>query len=253
MQLTMLGVGSSAGTPVLGCACATCRSDNPRNQRTRCSSVLRLDDGKVLLIDTSPDLRQQALREQLLQVDAVLYTHAHADHLHGIDDLRAFCQRQRAQIPLYGNADTMAQIALKFPYALREPSGNWDLPLLKTHIIDAPFRLFDQWIIPIPAQHGYSRVYGYRLGKFAYMTDVSEIPAHSVALLQGLDVLLLDCLRYQPHTTHINLQQSLHYAQLIGAAKTYLIHMTHDLEYTDLSGQLPDAVYAGYDGLTLTL
>jgi len=253
MQLLMLGVGSSAGTPMLGCKCITCTSDDPRNNRTRCSSVITLDNGKVLLIDTGPDLRLQSLREGLTHVDAVLYTHTHADHIHGIDDLRAFCQMQRVQIPLYGSHEAMAHVAEKFGYTLREASNFWDLPVLKAHAVSAPFELFGQTITPIPLKHGNSDIYGYRLGNLAYLTDVSAIPDSSLALLQGLDILLLDCLRAAPHYTHINVEQSLHYASLIKAKSTYLIHMMHELEYAALSALLPENVYVGYDGLKLTL
>ncbi len=199
MQLTMLGVGSSAGTPIIGCRCVTCLSDNPRNKRTRCSSFVTLDSGQTILIDTGPDLRQQALRENITQVNAVLYTHTHADHLHGIDDLRSFCQIQRAQIPLYGSPFTCAHIAEKFGYTLREPSHFWDLPVLKTHAVTSPFELFGQEIVPIPLKHGHHDILGYRIGGMAYLTDVSEIPDVSMPLLQGLELLLLDCLRVTSH------------------------------------------------------
>lgn len=253
MQLTMLGVGSSAGTPMIGCQCNTCKSPDKRNYRTRCSSVIELDNGKVILIDTGPDLRQQALREGLSRVDAVLYTHTHADHLHGIDDLRSFCQIQRSQIPLYGSPEAMRHIADKFGYTLREAYNFWDLPILKTNSVTTPFYLFDQLIIPIPVKHGNSDIYGYRIGNIAYITDISAIPENSCELLKGLDILLLDCLRYATHYSHINLEQSLAYASQIGAVKTYLIHMTHDMEYTTLSAQLPSGVFVGYDGLRLKL
>ncbi len=251
MQLTMLGVGSSAGTPIIGCKCDTCLSTDPRNHRTRCSSLIELDNGKVILIDTGPDLRQQSLREGLSRVDAVLYTHTHADHMHGIDDLRAFCQLQRSQIPLYGNPQAMMHVAEKFGYTLREAGNFWDLPILKINPVQSPFYLFDQLITPIPVKHGNSDIYGYRIGNLAYITDVSTIPESSFDLLQGLDVLLLDCLRYESHYSHVNLEQSLHYASQIGAASTYLIHMTHDIEYNALSARLPAGVLAGYDGLKL--
>jgi len=213
--------------------------------------VIQLENGKSILIDTGPDLRQQALREGLTQIDAVLYTHTHADHLHGIDDLRAFCQIQRSQIPLYGNLDAMQHLADKFGYTLREPSHFWDLPVLKANVISAPFQLFDQIVTPIPLKHGNSDIYGYRIGNIAYLTDVSSIPEDSLALLQGLKILLLDCLRYTTHYTHINLEQSLHYAGLINAESTYLIHMTHELEYASLTSQLPKNIFVGYDGLKL--
>ncbi|MBA3695632.1 MAG: MBL fold metallo-hydrolase [Methylotenera sp.] len=252
MQLTMLGAGSSAGTPVLGCLCSTCVSQDKRNNRTRCSSLITLDNGKVILIDTGPDLRQQALREGFTHIDAVLYTHTHADHLHGIDDLRGFCQIQRCQIPLYASPDAVQHISQKFGYTLREPSDFWDLPVLKAISINEPFELFEQCIIPIPLKHGRSNIFGYRVGDIAYLTDVSEIPQSSLHLLQGLKVLLLDCLREAAHPTHINVTQSLAYAEMLQAEATYLIHMTHELEYSVLTAKLPPNVYVGYDGLKVS-
>ncbi|HSI44311.1 MAG TPA: MBL fold metallo-hydrolase [Methylotenera sp.] len=253
MQLTMLGVGSSAGTPVLGCNCSTCLSPDKRNNRTRCSSLVTLDNGKVILIDTGPDLRQQALREDCTHIDAVFYTHTHADHLHGIDDLRGFCQIQRTQIPLYGSTDAISHISQKFGYALREPSNFWDLPVLKAISIAEPFELFGQTIIPIPVKHGRSDILGYRIGDIAYLTDVSEIPESSLPMLQGLKVLLLDCLREAAHPTHINVEQSLAYAAALRPEATYLIHMTHELEYCALMAKLPQKVFVGYDGLKISV
>lgn len=251
MQITLLGVGSSSGTPIIACDCATCQSTDPRNSRTRCSSLITLNNGCNILIDTGPDLRQQALREGLQRVDAVLYTHTHADHLHGIDDLRAFCQKQRAQIPLYGSMQTVNHIAEKFGYTLREPSNFWDLPVLKAYSVDDEFEFLGTKITPIPIKHGNSDIFGYRIGKFAYITDVSEIPETSMSLLNDLDVLLLDCLRIEPHYSHINFEQSMNYAGRIGAKTTYLIHMTHELEYTALSKMLPENIVVAYDGLKI--
>ena len=253
MQITLLGVGSSSGTPIIGCTCAVCQSTNPKNKRTRCSTLITLDNGSNILIDTGPDLRQQALREGLQRVDAVLYTHTHADHLHGIDDLRAFCQKQKAQIPLYGNSQTVNHIADKFGYTLREPTNFWDFPVLKAHRVQDAFELFDVTITPIPIKHGNSNIFGYRVGNFAHITDVSMIPETSIPLLSNLDILLLDCLRFEPHYSHINFEQSLAYAGRISAKTTYLIHMTHDLEYAALSAMLPESVFVGYDGLKISL
>ena len=251
MQLTMLGVGSSAGTPAVGCGCATCTSTDTRNKRTRCSSLITLDSGENILIDTGPDLRNQALRENIKRVDAVLYTHTHADHLHGIDDLRAFCQIQRKQIPLYAKADAVAHITQKFGYVLREPSDFWEMPVLRIESVKAPFMLFGTQITPIPVMHGKSHIFGYRVGNIAYLTDVSEIPETSIALLQDLDILLLDCLRETTHPTHINIEQSLAYIGRIKAKQSYMIHMSHDLEYITLTDQLPKGAFVGFDGLKL--
>jgi phosphoribosyl 1,2-cyclic phosphate phosphodiesterase len=252
MQLTMLGVGSSAGTPVVGCQCETCRSDNPRNKRLRCSAAITTDHGEIILIDTGPDLRAQAIREGLSRVDAVLYTHTHADHLHGIDDLRAFCQIQKKQIPLYGKFDAMQHIQDKFGYAIRPEGDFWDLPVLSLNTISAHFDLFGVKITPIPVKHGYSEILGYRIGNMAYLTDVSGIPESSLSLLNNLDILMLDCLRYTPHYTHINVEQSLAFAGQISALNTYLIHMTHDIEHDKLTEVLPDNIHVSFDGLKLS-
>ncbi len=251
MQLTILGAGSSAGTPVIGCSCQTCQSDNTRNHRTRCSSMITLDTGETILIDTGPDLRLQALREGITNIDAVLYTHTHADHLHGIDDLRSFCQINRRQIPLYARTDAVAHIKAKFGYTLREPSNFWDLPVLSITEIDAPFELFGQKVIPIPVMHGRIEIFAYRIGNIAYMTDVSEIPEASFTLLQGLELLLIDCLRTEKHPTHINFEQSLAYIGQIGAKQSVLIHMTHELEYETITQKLPKNVAVGYDGMKI--
>jgi phosphoribosyl 1,2-cyclic phosphate phosphodiesterase len=253
LQLIVLGVGSSAGTPVIGCDCDTCRSANPRNKRTRCSSAIQTDSGEIILIDTGPDIRSQALREKIRRVDAVLYTHVHADHLNGIDDLRAFCQIQKKQIPLFGNQHTIENIRSRFGYALRDPGNNWDMPVLKAHAVTEPFEICGETVIPIPVKHGRSEILGWRIRDFAYLTDISEIPEASMPLLHGLDVLLIDCLRYKPHHTHVNLEQSLGYVSQIAARQAYLIHMTHEIDYDVLQQELPEGVALGYDGLRLML
>ena len=252
-KLTILGAGSSAGTPVVGCNCNTCLSSNPKNKRTRCSSIIQLSNGNNILIDTGPDLRIQSLRENIDAVDAVLFTHHHADHCHGIDDLRAFCQKNKKQIPLYGSDYVMKQLNDKFGYAMIEPQGFWEIPVLKQHIVEDPFDLFGETVTSIPVYHGRSMIYGYRVGNLAYLTDVSMIPDNSMKLLEGVETLLIDCLRYKPHHTHFNFDQSLEAADKISAKQTYLIHMTHEIEYDDLQKKLPEGIYAGYDGLKLTI
>ena len=252
MEIVVLGSGSSAGTPVIGCRCATCLSTDPRNKRTRCSIVLRMESGTVLLVDTGPDLRFQALRENIERVDGVLYTHFHADHLNGIDDLRSFCHLQRGAIPVYGNEATMKEIVKRFGYAF--PTGehyHWDKPVLSAEVVTGPFRVQGTEVVPIPVMHGKWEILGYRVGRMAYLTDVSDISEASLAKLGQLDLLLLDCLRRRPHPTHFNVDQAISWADRIGARATYLIHMTHELEYADLSDGLPPGVRAAYDGLRL--
>ena len=253
MEIIFLGTGSSTGTPVIGCTCPTCMSADPRNKRTRCSVAIRMDSGATLLIDTGPDLRLQALREELLRVDGVLYTHTHADHLNGIDDLRNFCFLQQQAIAIYGNDIAINGIRQRFSYAFAPPGQHWDKPVLTSHIIAEPFDLAGARITPIPVMHGKLPILGYRINNAAYITDVSEIPESSFPLLAGLDTLLLDCLHYRPHPTHIHFDKSLEYAAKIDAKQTYLIHMTHQMEYAEVSARLPANTHLGYDGLRLRL
>lgn len=248
MKLTFLGTGSSGGTPVIGCDCPVCQSPDPRNKRTRCSSYLEVD-GVRILIDTAPDLRTQALRENIRQVDAVLYTHIHADHLNGIDDLRPFCARQQQAIPLYGDAFTMQDIQQRFAYAVQPPTGNWERPVLSLNPVTAPFSVQGVRITPIPIIHGRWPIYGYRVGDFAYITDISDMPETSLPLLQGLNGLAISALRYKPHHTHFCIAQSLDLIAKLKPQQAYLMHMTHDVDYQTLSAELPAGVGVAYDGL----
>lgn len=252
MEVVFLGVGSSAGTPVIGCGCPTCLSDDPRNRRTRCSIAVHLENGAVLLVDTGPDLRHQALRERLTRVDAVLYTHYHADHLNGLDDLRSFCHLQRQPIPVYGNEATMQGIVQRFGYAFpAHEQHHWDKPVLRAHHVTAPFEVAGTEVMPVPVMHGKYEILGYRIGSMAYLTDVSDMSAASLEKLRGLDVLLLDCLRHRFHPTHLSVEQAIAWAEKIGARQTYLIHMTHELEFSTLEGLLPEGMHVAYDGLRL--
>jgi phosphoribosyl 1,2-cyclic phosphate phosphodiesterase len=250
VELTILGCGSSSGTPAIGCHCPTCTSPDPRNRRTRCSAYVRAGDA-AFLIDTGPDLRQQALREGFTQVDAVLYTHPHADHLNGIDDLRAFCYVKQGPITLFGNAFTLDNITTRFDYALSAPSPQWDKPVLQTELVSGPFRFMDVPIQPIQLQHGNWPCLGWRIGNVAWLTDLSYIPDESLEQLQGMEVLFLDCLRQKPYKSHLGVEQSLEWAQRIKAKRTILIHMTHGLEYHALTEQCPPGIEVGYDGLTV--
>jgi len=251
VDVLLLGVGSSAGTPAIGCRCETCLSSDPRNRRTRASALFMVD-GVHFLVDTGPDLRMQALREGITQVDAVLYTHPHADHLHGIDDLRAFCYVNKAVMPVFGNPFMMREIHERFVYTTFPPSQWYDKPSITTTKVEGPFSHRGVSITPIPVLHGKWPIYGYRIGNIAYITDVSTIPEESYALLDGLDVLMLDCLRNAPHYTHFGVEQSLEAAARIGARQTVLIHMTHELEYHALTARLPATVAVGFDGMRLS-
>ncbi|WP_297573404.1 MBL fold metallo-hydrolase [uncultured Deefgea sp.] len=253
VETILLGVGSSGGSPALGCSCPTCSSSDPKNTRSRASAVIRAG-GQTFLIDTGPDLRSQALREQILHVDAVLYTHPHADHLNGIDDLRAFCWLQKAALPVYGNRLMLGHIRERFPYTLFKPNEFWDKPVLTIHEVDAePFQVGAVTIQPIPLIHGKWPILGWRIGNVAYLTDVSEIPPESEALLQNLDLLFLDCLRHKAHPTHLSVEQALQVAAKIAAKRTVFIHMTHELEYHALTATLPAGIEVGYDGQRITI
>ncbi|MBN3004412.1 MBL fold metallo-hydrolase [Chromobacterium alkanivorans] len=252
LEVTILGCGSSSGTPAIGCDCATCRSADPRNRRTRASAYIKAG-GQGLLIDTGPDLRQQALREGLSQVDAVLYTHPHADHLNGIDDLRAFCYVKKGPITLYGNAFTLDNIKSRFGYALQPPSKMWDKPVLLPRQVDGPVECGGVTLTPVPLQHGSWPCLGWRVGDMAWLTDVSDIPDSSLPLLQGLKLLFLDCLNHDPYPSHLGVSQSFDWAKRIGAERTVLIHMTHRLEFGALSAECPPGVEVGYDGLRVEL
>lgn len=253
-EVIVLGCGSSSGSPAIGCHCATCTSDDPRNHRTRSSALVRAG-GKTLLIDTGPDLRLQALREGVTDIDAVLYTHPHADHLNGIDDLRAFCYIRRGAIPLYGNASMMRNIAERFDYCLQPPGVHWDKPVLVPHVVEpgAGIEVAGVSVLPVSVLHGRWPILGWRIGRVAYLTDVSAIPEESHALLAGLELLLLDCLRMAPYPSHFGFGQSLEAAARIGARRTVLIHMTHELEYHATNALCPPGVELAYDGMRLSV
>lgn len=253
MEIVFLGTGSSTGTPVIGCNCPTCTSSDPRNKRTRCSIAVHTDSGGTLLVDTGPDLRLQALRENILRVDGVLYTHTHADHLNGIDDLRNFCFLQKQPIPIFGNDIAIQDIRQRFSYAFSAPGQHWDKPVLTAHVIEDAFELAGVKITPIPVMHGKLPILGYRINNMAYITDVSDISELSMSLLEGLDVLLLDCLHYRPHPTHIHFEKSIEYALNIKPKETFFIHMTHQMEFSEASSKLPSNIMLAYDGLRIKL
>ena len=252
LTLTVLGCGSSSGTPVINCDCETCLSGLPENQRSRCAAWLQSDDGASIVIDTGTDFRTQALRERISHVDAVLYTHPHADHLNGIDDLRAFCYQQKAAIPVYGNGFTLANIQSRFDYAFLEPRDFWDKPVLKAHCLQAA-----QTIAGLPVQaftvpHGRWSVSAFRIGNIAWLTDLNDISDEVIAQLQGLDYLFLDCLMEHDYPSHLSVERAFAFAQCIAAKQTYLIHMTHRLGYHELQARCPAGIAVAYDGLSVT-
>jgi len=250
MDVTFLGTGTSTGVPVPTCTCDVCRSTDPKDARLRPSVLLRWD-GATVLVDTSTDLRQQVLRLGLMDVDAVLYTHAHADHVFGLDDLRMFNWRRGGAIPVYGSAITLAAIRRTFWYVFEDVEAGGGKPLLELHDVDAPFPLCGRNVIPVPLRHGRLPILGYRIGGFAYLTDVSAIPEASYALLRDLDVLVLSALRRRPHPTHLHLDRALEEAGRIGAKRTLFTHIAHELSHAAVAAELPPGIELAYDGLRL--
>ena len=250
VRVRFLGTGSSAGTPQVGCDCAVCRSDDPRNRRSR-ASILVEAEGVALLVDTGPDLRQQLLRENVRALTAVLYTHFHADHINGIDDLRAFNFLQKQVLDCYGDVRTGKELEERFRYCFLPPDPAWAKPSLRMHHLDGPREFGPLRVTPVPVLHGHLQIFGYRFNDVAYLTDLKRIPESSMALLQKLDILILDCLREEEHPTHINVTEAIALAKEIGARYTYFTHMTHDLGFASLAERLPEGMAPAYDGLQM--
>ncbi len=251
MKFTILGCGTSTGVPMVGCDCPVCTSDAPRDTRTRASLLMSYSD-RTVLIDTSTDLRMQALRHKIRHIDAVLFTHAHADHVNGIDDLRGFHFLHKEIIPCFGSRETLAILQRGFSYIFNEHEGSGYTPLLAAHEISTPFELFGQTIIPIPLRHGKTASFGYRIGDFAYLTDCSAIPEQSLHLLQGLEVLVLDGLRWTEHPFHFNIPGAIAAARLTQAPRTILTHLTHEIAYAE-ENKLPPGFELAYDGMEFDL
>lgn len=252
MRLTFLGTGASHGSPVIGCDCVTCSSDDPRNHRMRSSVVIEVG-GRTFLIDTTPELRVQALRAGLRRIDAVLYTHFHADHAHGIDDVKAFNAALGGPLPAFGNASTAEVLRARFDYAFAGTPWVGLIPHLTFTVVDEPFDLLGVPATPIDLQHGRIRSCGWRIGGLAYLTDANGIPSSSLALLDDLDLLVIDGLRERPHPTHFSIDEALAVAREIQPRRTLLTHLNHDVEYKRTSIGLPPGASLAYDGLVVEL
>ena len=249
--VTFLGTGTSTGVPVIGCACAICTSANPRNKRLR-QSVKIESGGQHFLIDTTPDLRLQLLRDPIPRLDFILYTHSHSDHMMGLDDIRPFNFRQREAIHAYANPMTAKAIRRAFHYIWADSQYGGGKPQLALREVEEPFTHGDVKIIPIPVAHGDWTILGYRIGSFAYITDTNGIPPSSMRLLEGVEVLALDGLRPSPpHPTHFTIVEAIAAARAVGARSTYLIHLTHDIDHDVFEATLPEGFKLAYDGLVL--
>jgi len=255
VRLIFLGTGTSFGVPQIGCQCRTCTSPDPRDRRTRTAALIEAR-GKRLLIDTPPELRLQLVAAGVDRVDAVLYTHAHADHVHGIDDLRAISVKQGAPVPAYGPAATMAELTARFRYVFDPavPAGpGTSKPELTAHALEPGRRtaVAGVPVLALPLPHGDHSVFGYRVGPVAYVTDAKAIPDDVAAQLAGIDVLVLNALLPQPHPLHLSIPEAVAVAQRIGARRTFLTHLTHDAPHADLAARLPSGVAPAYDGLVI--
>lgn len=257
LSLSFLGTGTSHGIPMIGCSCAVCISTDPRDQRLRTSVLLGTPTHQIL-IDTTPDLRTQCLREKISRVDAVLFTHPHTDHIMGLDDVRRFCELQDIPMPIYASDFTMGKLKETFRFAFDEPTPWKNYLRLEPHLIEAPFKLGDLEVIPVPLPHGKMTVLGFvfqhRGNKLlAYYTDCQEVPEAALQAAAGAKVLVLDALRETYHPTHLNFEGALAAATRIGAETTYFIHFCHDISHAKKEAELPSNIKLSYDGLKVAL
>jgi phosphoribosyl 1,2-cyclic phosphate phosphodiesterase len=248
-RVTFLGTGTSHGVPMIGCRCATCTSQDPRDQRLRPSIYVELANGGAFVVDTAPDFRTQALRFGVLRVDAVLFTHPHADHLLGLDEIRRFNALQRCVIPCYGDPGTIAEVRRVFAYAFEPRQVGGGVPQLELRPVTGPFDAAGTAVTPVPMMHGQLPINGYRVGTFAYLTDCSAIPDGSWRLLDGVHTLVIGALRHAPHPTHFTVAQALDVVARVRPVRALLTHIAHDLGHAETSEHLPAGVELAYDGL----
>jgi len=252
MKLTFLGTGTSTGVPTIACHCKVCTSPDPHDKRTRPSLLLEYD-GRAVVVDTSPDFRAQVLREGLERLDAVVFTHPHADHILGLDDVRVFYFRQKQPIPIYADAQCMETIRRVFDYIFNGSYPYSGVAKLDPHLIEGPFELWKLRFVPVPVIHGNMQILGFRFANIAYLTDVSAVPEISLPLLEGLEVLIVDSLRHKPHPTHLTVQQALDLVERLKPRLTFFTHMAHELGHEETNALLPRHVRLAYDGLALEI
>ena len=238
---------------MIGCRCGTCRSADPRDRRSRPSVLLELGGGVRVLVDTTPDLRSQALAWDVDRVDAILFTHCHADHVMGLDEVRRFNVLQQAAIPCYGDPATMKELRRTFAYIFEAHDEGGGIPRIHLYPLGGPFSIAGESIVPVPVWHGRREILGFRVRNFAYLTDCSGIPDTSWPLLDGVDTLAVDALRHRPHPTHFTVAQALAVAARLGARRTWLTHICHDLSHAATNASLPAGVELAYDGLRIDI
>lgn len=252
--VTFLGSGTSHGVPMIGCTCAVCQSSDPRDRRSRPSIHIAVADGPAILVDTSTDLRQQALAQRIARVDAILFTHSHADHVMGLDDVRRFNVMQGGAIPAYADQRTVDDLLRTFAYVFNpDTEKGGGLPQITLQVVDGRFAIGPVMVQPVPLFHGRRPILGYRLGSFAYLTDCNRLPDEAWPLLEGLDVLVLDALRHRPHPTHFTVAEALAVVERVKPRQTYFTHICHDLPHAATNAALPAGVELAYDGLVVTI
>lgn len=257
MRVTLLGTGTSTGVPIIGCSCRTCTSSDHRDQRLRTSCHVQFGDLSIV-IDTGPDFRQQMLRHRITHIDAVLWTHHHFDHIVGLDDLRPFCFANPAPMPCHTHPDSAKVLKKMFKYAFSHPEEYANVPRLELHAQTRPFVVESRKaegpaaiVSPVEVAHGHLRINGYRIGNFSYLTDTSHVPADSLDLLKGTDVLVLNALRKTPHPKHFSISEAIEVAHEVGARRTVFTHLTHDILHVRDMAELPEGITLGFDGMTL--
>lgn len=249
MRVTVLGSGTSFGVPMIGCRCAVCTSSDPRDRRTRSSIHVQVREDFAFLVDTSIDLRQQALANDLRRVDAVFYTHTHSDHVNGLDDLRSFNWLQRGPVHLHSRSDILDDIAMRFAHCFHPPQEGAGVPLITLNPVTGPLTVGGVEVTPVPVKHGILDILGWRFDGFAYVTDASVIPDESMRLLEGVEVLIVNALRHEPHPTHMSVGEALEVARRLRPRQTWFTHICHDLGHAATNAALPPEAQLAYDGL----